>query len=812
MSVGGIMGRFGGVAMRSAGADVGSGTLRSRPRLSVCVVAVGLVAVLAGAVVASPVAAQDRTGGDEVRIVARKLADGRIEFGLQQRQTDSSWADRQLPSRRFFPPTAGVDRWLASAPLTLESSSGEEVVRILARKLEDGRVEFGLQQRGTGATWADRQLPTRRFFPTTATVGSWLASSPLTFGATSTTPPTAQDLFTAVTSGGGHSCGLRTDGAAICWGSNYYGEAEAPLEQFSAITAGADHSCGLRTDDTVTCWGANRFGQADAPSGQFTAVSVGEWHSCGLRTDGTVTCWGANDPDSDLGQTDAPSGQFTAVSVGGVHSCGLRTDGTVTCWGANDPDSDLGQTDAPSGQFIAVSAGGVHSCGLRTNGTITCWGANDPNANDPTWRGHRRDQGQADAPSGQFTAIASGVFHSCGLRTNGTITCWGSNVSAPSGQFTAVTHSCALRNNGTIACWGTHAAAIAPTGQQFTAVTVGGPQLCLGERCGSHSCGLRNDGTVTCWGANNSGQAALPSGQFTAVTAGANHSCGLRSNGTAYCWGANHPDVDHGQTDVPSGQFTAVTAGGAHSCGLRANGTITCWGADSVHVDFGQTDAPSGQFSAVSAGGEHSCGLRTNGTITCWGWNRLGQTNAPRGQFTFVSAGGEHSCALRTNGTITCWGNNGDGQADSPVGQFTAIAAGRDHSCGLRSNGTVICWGNTASGKPTRRAGNSPPSPPATSTHARFAPTARSSVVRASSAADGPVAGRSELLSSAPELITACRGSVPWYSSRLTPRGCRREWPPRRPATHRLRSQTVLRRTVEGRRLQAHDTEPQYRP
>ena len=41
-----------------------------------------------------------------------------------------------------------------------------------------------------------------------------------------------------------------------------------------------------------------------------------------------------------------------------------------TCWG-NNPD---GNTDAPDGEFTAVSPGYWYTCGLRTDGTITCWG------------------------------------------------------------------------------------------------------------------------------------------------------------------------------------------------------------------------------------------------------------------------------------------------------------------------------------------------------------------------------------------------------------------------------------------------------
>ncbi|MXW60396.1 MAG: hypothetical protein F4003_01250, partial [Acidimicrobiaceae bacterium] len=60
-----------------------------------------------------------------------------------------------------------------------------------------------------------------------------------------------------------------------------------------------------------------------------------------------------------------------------------------------------------------MSAGRSHTCGIRTDNTITCWGHNE----------HR----QADAPAGQFTAISAGGSHTCALRTDNTITCWGHN-------------------------------------------------------------------------------------------------------------------------------------------------------------------------------------------------------------------------------------------------------------------------------------------------------------------------------------------------------------------------------------------------
>ena len=121
----------------------------------------------------------------EVRVAARRLADGRTEFALQQREDDGSWADRRLPSRRYFPADAEVGRWLASSALTVAlpasdaSTPSTLVVRVAAQLLASGGMEFALQERADDGSWGERRLPTRRFFPADARVGRWLSSSAL---------------------------------------------------------------------------------------------------------------------------------------------------------------------------------------------------------------------------------------------------------------------------------------------------------------------------------------------------------------------------------------------------------------------------------------------------------------------------------------------------------------------------------------------------------------------------------------------------------------------------------------------------------
>lgn len=198
------------------------------------------VAVAAAAATASVAAVPSAAGGQEsaadmeVRITARRLADGRTEFALQQRASDGAWGERLLSARRFFPAEAPPGRWLASSPLTVaasstfEESAADVEVRVTARRLADGRIEFALQRRAPDGAWSGRLSPTQRYFPATATTGDWLSSSPLTLavaggrtGPGTTAPRTdaftldrgARSGDTLVAASHSQTCAVRLDGA-----------------------------------------------------------------------------------------------------------------------------------------------------------------------------------------------------------------------------------------------------------------------------------------------------------------------------------------------------------------------------------------------------------------------------------------------------------------------------------------------------------------------------------------------------------------------------------------------------------------------
>ncbi len=267
-----------------------------------------------------------------------------------------------------------------------------------------------------------------------------------------------------------------------------------------------------------------------------------------------------------------------------------------------------------------LSAGTYHTCGVKTDGTVTCWGYNN--------------DGQCNSPTDTFTQVSAGAWHTCGVKTDGTATCWGYNYYGESDP---------------------------PTGT-FTQVSAGTYHINSGS--GHHTCGVKTDGTVTCWGSNSYGQITPPPiTNFTQVTAGGLHTCGLKTDGTVACWGYN----TDGQINSPTGTFTQVSAGDYHTCGIKTDGAIACWGDNST----GQSSPPAGTFTQVNAGGYHTCGVRSDSTVACWGWNGDGQSSPPAGTFTQVSAGVWHTCGVRTSGAIACWGSNDYGKALAVIADFT---------------------------------------------------------------------------------------------------------------------------------------------
>ncbi|MCB0362151.1 MAG: hypothetical protein KDD35_05500, partial [Bdellovibrionales bacterium] len=373
---------------------------------------------------------------------------------------------------------------------------------------------------------------------------------------------------------------------------------------------------------------------------------------------------------------------------------------------------------------------GFSSCGIALNGKAYCWGLdnhgqlgenadgdnlleNTPTAVDTT----------ALIPGTHFVSLTLGVWHTCGLTSNGQAYCWGWDVS---GQLGENADGDNLDENIPVAVDTTN---LTP-GSSFVSLSAGD----------SHTCGLASDGKAYCWGLDNFGQlgenadgdnlneiipvavdtsALTPGSSFVEISAGAGHTCGLSSDGKAFCWGLD----DHGQL-------------GENADGDNLPENIP------VLVDTSALTAGS-NFVAIKLGLSHSCGLASDGKAFCWGRDNNGQLgeNAdgdnldenipvaidisnldPGSNFISLQTGAYHTCGLTDNHKAYCWGSDGDGQlgenADGdnldeniPVAVDTSpLAAGTQfvslslseassHSCGIASDSKAYCWGWDAFGQ-----------------------------------------------------------------------------------------------------------------
>ena len=55
------------------------------------------------------------------------------------------------------------------------------------------------------------------------------------------------------------------------------------LGEFVAVSSGYVHTCGLGTNGAVECWGSDTDGKTNRPIGIFTKISAGYFHTCGIR-------------------------------------------------------------------------------------------------------------------------------------------------------------------------------------------------------------------------------------------------------------------------------------------------------------------------------------------------------------------------------------------------------------------------------------------------------------------------------------------------------------------------------------------------
>ena len=265
----------------------------------------------------------------------------------------------------------------------------------------------------------------------------------------------------------------------------------------------------------------------------------------------------------------------------------------------------------------------------------------------------------------QFTQIAAGWHHACGLQADGSVLCWGNNRSGSLGI---------------------------PAGLNLSRISAGL----------NFTCGLRDDGAIACWGENEAGQASPPNGSFDDVTAGQNHACAL-DDGALICWGKGFPDGAETIQEIPP--LSAIQAGSGFTCGLTLDADMACWtnGVEELESAFGddgsELEIAPGPFAELAIGLHHACAISVDGNVVCGLEERKHysqRARPPPTKFVQISGGWHHACGITEFDDLECWGSGVPGAAEqrlsAPEGKFTAVSIGWRNSCALNPDGYATCW------------------------------------------------------------------------------------------------------------------------
>ena len=337
-------------------------------------------------------------------------------------------------------------------------------------------------------------------------------------------------------------------------------------------------------------------------------------------------------------------------------------------------------TVSSSALFLNLVSGEGHTCALQVDSTVQCAGVGEEGqlgSGAPYWfpgdNTYVRPtsfnpmvvvtNAEATAPLDNVKQLGAGSFHTCALKFDGSVWCWGRGGSGAIGDGIA-------RDAWHPAFW-----AVAVTGLPSAVHVAGGE---------SSSCAIDASAEVWCWGRGTN----VPVHQggvsnATALSMGNDYVCALLADQRVQCWqaGASGGGIIPGLTNV-----VQVTRGFSHTCALKSDSTVWCWGyTGNGQVGNGANiytqaewivQSPTQVVSlydvvSLSDSKWHTCAVLGNSTVKCWGYNEAGElgdrTTESRSTPVLVQGlsdvvavhnGRVYSCAITIQGEIVCWGKN----------------------------------------------------------------------------------------------------------------------------------------------------------
>lgn len=263
---------------------------------------------------------------------------------------------------------------------------------------------------------------------------------------------------------------LQEDGSVRAWGSNNFDAlgviaspdtceigrcALRPLTVVGAtdlvsLVASTFGVCGLRRDRTLLCWGSAYINLPRHPTpeveddrGDLRDLVMADAYVVARRTDGSLLPGLGRQV---FGESIPPEWEVTPTR--GTHLCAVLPDRTLRCWGNNHygqvgdgtvsgrSDRAVDPRDPGLTQVRSVAGGNYHTCAIRDDRTLWCWGMNEHQQTGVPLGESERCPGLSDpqpcvrrprqvAGIDEVEAVYLGYSRTCAVRTDHTLWCWG---------------------------------------------------------------------------------------------------------------------------------------------------------------------------------------------------------------------------------------------------------------------------------------------------------------------------------------------------------------------------------------------------
>ena len=354
---------------------------------------------------------------------------------------------------------AGIDTAL---PLEQESTAW---INISSSSSHFDHLRFVLRQDGRLFAWGSSQR-LQTLFGNAVTEGQDAEA-----GWTNLQAVEVMDNVAYVSSGGGHTMILDTDGVLWGVGSNNHGQlgegtiAQRPypirvMDNVVAVSAGNEHTMAITTDGGLWAWGENGGGQLGDGTNvtqhspirimeDVIAISAGDRRSAAITSDGRLWVWGnciccmggmfhevylsgETIIQGSPGRVNQPwviMYDVVAVSAAeGSHSMAITSDGGLWAWGHN-VNGQLGNgfnTNQPDpirvkDNVMMVSVGSSHTAAITTDGVLYTWGNNGGQLGDGTTATRHLPTRIMD----NVAFVYAGNGHTMAITQDGALWAWG---------------------------------------------------------------------------------------------------------------------------------------------------------------------------------------------------------------------------------------------------------------------------------------------------------------------------------------------------------------------------------------------------